>query len=86
MTPNFKSTGSATAEHERNLTRTEASVYLRDRYGIRCAVATLATYATKGGGPKFHRGQPVLYPTSALDEWARTRLGKLVSSTSEGDA
>jgi hypothetical protein len=45
---------------------------------------TLATMATRGGGPPFHKfGSVVLYDRDDVDRWARERLGQAVSSTSE---
>jgi hypothetical protein len=64
--------------------RVGASDYIRDRYGIPCQQATLAKYACVGGGPPFFKaGRIPIYPRTGLDEWARTRLGALVRSTSE---
>jgi hypothetical protein len=64
--------------------RPGASKYIQDVYGIPCAPSTLATRASRGGGPRFHKvGGAVLYPESGLDEWAQYRLGEPVASTSE---
>jgi hypothetical protein len=69
------------AEH---LRRVRAAHYIRDRYDIPCEPATLAKYACVGGGPPFFKaGRIPIYPRTGLDEWARTRLGALVRSTSE---
>ncbi len=66
------------------LRRWEASEYLKAVHGIEEAPATLAKKATLGGGPRFHRvGRVPLYPVVELDDYARTRLGPLVGSTSE---
>lgn len=65
------------------LRRCEAATYLEQRYGLTVAVATLAKYATIGGGPVFLKaGRAVLYDTSALDTWAIARLGEPRASTS----
>lgn len=64
--------------------RSEASYYLRQRYGIRAKPATLAKYASLGGGPVFrHAGRNVVYLQKDLDSWALNRMGPTVRSTSE---
>jgi hypothetical protein len=65
--------------------RRDASAYLRERWGLSYAPAKLAKYASIGGGPRFvhDNGRIPLYPRSALDEWARSRLSVLKSSTSD---
>ena len=66
------------------LNRREASDYLRERYGIRARPATLAKYASIGGGPLFRRaGRFPVYALQDLDDWAEARLSPLVHSTSE---
>jgi hypothetical protein len=66
------------------LRRGEASEYLRLVHGIEIAPTTLAKYASVGGGPAFQRiNRTPLYPTSTLDEWARSKLGKLRKTSSE---
>ncbi|WP_244913936.1 hypothetical protein, partial [Methylobacterium frigidaeris] len=66
------------------LRRWEASQYLLDEHGIEPAPATLAKLACVGGGPPFQKaGRVPLYPVDLLDEWAVTRLGAVVRSTSE---
>jgi hypothetical protein len=72
------------------LRRWEASEYLELVFGLRFAPATLAKYASLGGGPSFHKvnGTP-LYPKAGeygLDDWAEKKLGNPVRSTSEADA
>jgi len=48
---------------------------------------TLATKATRGGGPLFRRfGTKPLYRWSDARAWAESRLSKPVGSTSEVDA
>ena len=57
------------------------------RAGYPTAPATLATRATRGGGPPFRRfGRVPLYRWGDALEWAQSRLGPLVHSTSEADA
>jgi hypothetical protein len=66
------------------LRRWEASDYLRIVHGIEVATATLAKYASIGGGPAFHKSMRTpLYPREELDRWAIERLGSLKRSTSD---
>lgn len=66
------------------LRRCEASTYLEQRHGLTVAVATLAKYATIGGGPAFKRfGRFPLYEPAALDSWVAQKLGRTAASTSE---
>jgi hypothetical protein len=66
------------------LRRTEAAQYISDEWSIPCSPKTLAKLAVIGGGPKFRKaGRLPLYAPVNLDEWARSRLSNLVSSTSE---
>ena len=49
--------------------------------------ATLATMASRGGGPPFHKfGARVLYRWSETLAWAQSRLSAPRRNTSEGDA
>lgn len=67
------------------LRRWEAAEYLKLKHGIEIAPATLAKYASVGGGPGFQKSlRTPLYPTSELDRWATERLGSICGSTSEG--
>jgi hypothetical protein len=64
--------------------RTEASVYLKRKWGIDYAPATLAKVASIGGGPRFESaGRFPLYPEPELDAWASARLSPLKSSSSD---
>jgi hypothetical protein len=66
------------------LGRKVASEYLDLRWGIVVAPATLAKYATIGGGPKFEKvNRKVLYTPRNLDAWVMTKLGPMVDSTSQ---
>ena len=66
------------------LRRIGASAYLRQKWGIERAPATLAKLACVGGGPKFYRaGRWPMYDAADLDLWAMELLGSLVASTSE---
>jgi len=49
--------------------------------------ATLATKASRGGGPPFRRfGRVPLYRWGDLLDWAQSRMGPVMCSTSELDA
>ncbi|MFP1631947.1 hypothetical protein ACLB6G_09440 [Zhengella sp. ZM62] len=64
--------------------RKAAANYIEDQWGIPCSPAWLAKLAVVGGGPRFRKaGRFPLYAIEDLDHWASTRLGQLVSSTSE---
>jgi hypothetical protein len=55
--------------------------------GFPVAPKTLATKATRGGGPPFRRfGARPLYRWGDALEWAQSRLGPVLTSTSEADA
>jgi hypothetical protein len=63
--------------------RRGASQYLNDR-GLQVAVATLAKYATVGGGPEFQSfGRFPRYTQEALDRWAAAKLSAPRRSTSD---
>jgi len=66
------------------LRRADAAEYLLRRHGISVAVATLAGWACRGGGPAFQKdGIWPTYPIAELDRWALARLSPVVRSTSE---
>lgn len=66
------------------LRRAEVSEYLELMHGIRLSTATLAKYATTGGGPAYQKSlRTPLYPREELDRWAADRLGDLKTSTSD---
>ena len=66
------------------LRRCEASTYLEQKHGLPVAVATLAKYASVGGGPAFKLfGRFPFYEPAALDNWVSTKLGKARNSTSD---
>ncbi len=68
----------------RRLRRTEASVYLKETWGIDRAPSTLAKLATIGGGPRFEKANRIpLYSPEFLDEWARSILSPPMTSTSD---
>ena len=56
------------------------------RAGFPISPKTLATMATRRGGPPFHKfGRTVLYRWSAVLGWAEARLGPAQASTSTQD-
>jgi len=76
-------------EHKMNvspddrLTRQQLSAQLTAA-GFPTAVSTLATLATRGGGPPFQKyGNRAVYTWGSSLEWAKSRLSKSVRSTSE---
>ena len=73
------------AKLDRLLRRTEAAKYVTDTFGLPCSPRTLAKLAcVSSQGPPFHlAGRTPLYPTSGLDEWAHSKIGPLVRSTSQ---
>jgi hypothetical protein len=55
--------------------------------GFPIKAATLATKATRGGGPPFQRfGSRPLYRWADALQWAQSRLTPTMQSTSEADA
>ena len=68
------------------LTRKATSAALTDA-GFPVAEASLATMATRGGGPPYRLfGRKPLYRWADALEWATGRLSKLFRSTSEAEA
>lgn len=71
-------------EENRLLRRDEAAAYIRSTYNIRCSKSTLASMATRGGGPAFRRiGNSVVYDTADLNAWVRRRTSPKVHSSAE---
>jgi hypothetical protein len=71
----------------RRFRRSEASSYLKERWGIDYKASTLAKLACLGGGPRFElAGRFPLYRQSELDDWAAARLSPLKSSTCDPGA
>jgi hypothetical protein len=65
------------------LTRNELAAALTEQ-GFPTSPATLATRATRGGGPVFQKyGPRVLYRWGSGLDWAKSRLSAPVGSTSE---
>ena len=72
------------APKTRRLGRADASLYLRNTWGISRTPKTLAKLAVVGGGPAFRKdGRFPLYEIESLDEWAREQLTESVRSTAE---
>jgi hypothetical protein len=68
------------------LTR-EATAEALTAAGFPTPPATLATKASRGGGPPFRKyGARPLYRWGDAFEWAQSRLGPPLRSTSEADA
>lgn len=66
------------------LRRVESSEYLLKVHGIVVAPATLAKYASVGGGPAYNKSlRTPLYPVEELDRWAAKRLGRLLQNSSD---
>ncbi len=69
-----------------HLTRRDAAAAL-SAAGYPTATATLATRASRGGGPVYRRyGSRVVYRWGDLLDWAERRLSAPMRSTSEADA
>lgn len=67
------------------LRRWEAAEYLKIVHGVEVAPATLAKWASVGGGPAYQKvNRTPLYPTAELDSWATDKLGDPVRNTSHG--
>ena len=74
----------AEKKSERLRRRTAAADYVQTKWGIPCKPKTLAKLAVIGGGPVFRKaGRTPLYPEDGLDDWANSKLGPRVRSTSE---
>jgi hypothetical protein len=69
------------------LTRRDAAAALTAA-GYPVARATLATRASRGGGPKYRKwgGRTPLYRWGDLLDWAHSRLSVPMHSTSEANA
>lgn len=68
------------------LGRGAAADFLAER-GFPCTPATLATLASRGGGPPFTKfGPRALYRPRDLIAWAQGKLSSPRRSTSEADA
>lgn len=78
-------THEAASAPDRLLTRPGGSRYLRE-HGFPVAEATLATKATRGGGPSCSPfGRRALYRAGDLLDWAQAAMTAPRRSTSEAD-
>ncbi len=69
------------------LLRREDCAKALTRAGYRTSPKTLASMATRGGGPPYHKfGRTVLYRWSEVLAWAEARLSPAMTSSSEADA
>ena len=74
-------------DHPDALLTRDATAAALTASGYPTASATLATKATRGGGPPFHRfGPRALYRWGDALAWARAKLTPPRRSTSEADA
>jgi hypothetical protein len=74
----------ANAQPHRWLRRKQAGLHIEQTYNIPCSEPTLATWATRGGGPPYTRvGHTALYAVDDLDAWALEKLSRTRRSTSE---
>ena len=79
------SKGAQAMTTKRRHTRSGAAEFLQAR-GYPVAAGTLATKATRGGGPPFEKfGNVALYEEEALVRWAESRLSAPRRSTAEAD-
>jgi len=76
------------AGHGRHfLRRSDAAIYIAERYGFPCSRQWLAKLAVIGGGPIFRKaGRYPVYEPAELERWAEGRIGPPQRSTSEIDA
>lgn len=66
------------------LNRHQTARYITARWGFPCSPATLATWATRGGGPLMVKnGVHVLYNKFDIDTWALERMSPQRRSTSD---
>lgn len=66
----------------RTFRRDEAARLLRF-HGLRTTTASLATMATRGGGPRYFKvGKLCMYPLTDLESWLAQRTTGLLDSTS----
>jgi hypothetical protein len=91
MTTTFQPASAGAAEpclppalRKPRLRRWEAAEYLRLVHGIELAPATLAKWASVGGGPSYQKvNRTPLYPVSELDLWAADKLGDPIRNSSQ---
>ena len=81
--PFFQAALAASAYHPDTLLRRNAAASALTAAGFVTSRATLATLATRGGGPPYRRyGRVPLYRWGDLLDWAKGRLGPPAASTS----
>jgi hypothetical protein len=69
------------------LLRREDCAHALTLAGFRTSPKTLASKASRGGGPPYHKfGRTVLYRWSEVLAWAEGRLSPALTSSSEVDA
>jgi hypothetical protein len=69
------------------LLRREDCAKALTRAGYRISPKTLATKASRGGGPPYHKfGRAVLYRWSEVLAWAEARLSPPFTSSSQANA
>jgi hypothetical protein len=74
-----------TGDADPMLPRREAASFLRKR-GFQVAEASLATWASRGGGPRYYKfGPKAIYKPSDLLDWAEAKLSAPRCSTAEAD-
>jgi hypothetical protein len=74
-------------EDPNSLLTRDATAAALTKSGFPTSPKTLATKASRGGGPRFHRfGPRVLYRWRDALAWAENRLSPAIQSTSESDA
>jgi hypothetical protein len=67
------------------LTRADTAKALTEA-GYRTATSTLATKASRGGGPPFRKfGSRAVYRWGDSLQWAESQLGPVITNTSEAD-
>ena len=76
----------STAVPEKYYRTPAASKFLDEALGVPAAPRTLTKLRVTGGGPRFHRfGRNIVYSGADLLEWAKSRLSRKLSSTSDDD-
>jgi len=66
--------------------REEVPAFLKENGGYKVSQHSLATYATRGGGPLFRKfGSRPMYRGADLLAWAEAKLSAPRRTTSEGD-
>ncbi len=74
-------------EDPETLLRREPAAAALTEIGFKTSAKTLATLATRGGGPRYRKfGRYPVYCWRDLVTWAQSRLGPVVTSTSQLDA